>query len=198
MSAARNLLADLALIGAKLEPAGDRLILRAGPTAIPAALVSRVREAKADLLATLAACPDRAAHRGNEDRKHGGNSPRHQAKDRSFECFVVEWLNQHPAPSAPGRCVWCGESESLSAVVLPFGTEPETHAWLHAECWPAWQQARRADAIAALAATGVGPDRPQAWRQIAIDHGRLPSMSGKGRKVETKNITKPYEPTASA
>ena len=58
MSAARDLLADLDLIGARLEPAGDRLILRAGPTAIPAALVRRVREAKADLLATLAVCTD--------------------------------------------------------------------------------------------------------------------------------------------
>src|SRR5262249_36170776 len=133
------------------EPAGDRLILRAGPTAIPAALVSRVREAKADLLATLAACPDRTLLRGDEDR---------EAKDRSFESFIVEWLNKHPAPSTPGRCVWCGKRESPSAVVLPFGTEPETHAWLHAECWPTWQQARRADAIAALAAMGVGPDRP--------------------------------------
>ena len=49
MNAARGLLNDLAMIGATVEPAGDRLILRAGPTAIPAALVSRVREAKADL-----------------------------------------------------------------------------------------------------------------------------------------------------
>jgi hypothetical protein len=31
---------------------------------------------------------------------------------------------------------------AISAVVLPFGTEPETHAWLHAACWPAWHQAR--------------------------------------------------------
>lgn len=39
MSAARNFLADLALIGATLEPGGDRLILRAGSTAIPDMLV---------------------------------------------------------------------------------------------------------------------------------------------------------------
>ena len=35
MNAARELLDDLALIGATVEPAGDRLILRAGPMAIP-------------------------------------------------------------------------------------------------------------------------------------------------------------------
>ena len=58
MNAARDLLDDLAMIGATVEPAGDRLILRAGPIAIPAALVNRVREAKADLIATLAVCTD--------------------------------------------------------------------------------------------------------------------------------------------
>jgi hypothetical protein len=45
MNVARDLLADLAMIGATVQPAGDRLILRAGSTAIPAALISRAREA---------------------------------------------------------------------------------------------------------------------------------------------------------
>jgi hypothetical protein len=55
MSQARNLLDDLAIIGATVEPAGTQLILRAGTTAIPATLVRRVREAKSDLIAILAA-----------------------------------------------------------------------------------------------------------------------------------------------
>ncbi len=157
MSAAHDVLADLDLIGARLRAAGNRLILRAGPTAIPAALVRRVREAKADLLAAIAGCTDRTALRSDENSTHCGDSPRYQTKDRtfdSFDSFVVEWLNLHPAPSAPGRCAWCGLPETPSAVVLPFGTEPGTHAWLHAECWPAWHQARRADAVATLRATG--------------------------------------------
>ena len=70
MNAARELLDDLAMIGATVEPAGDRLILRAGPTAIPAALVNRVREAKADLIATLALPNDR---RGRDEQKHAGD-----------------------------------------------------------------------------------------------------------------------------
>jgi hypothetical protein len=78
MNVAYDLLDDLAVIGATLQPAGDRLILRAGRIAIPAALVHRVREAKADLIATLA---------GDEARG----------------ACIVKWLNQHPAPSAPGR-----------------------------------------------------------------------------------------------
>jgi hypothetical protein len=136
MNAARELLDDLALIGATVEPAGDRLILRAGPMAIPARLVNRVREAKADLIATLA---------GDEARG----------------ACIVKWLNQHPAPSAPGRCAWCGRPESPSAVVLPFGTEPGTHAWLHAECWPAWHQSRRRGAAMALRTMGITPRGPR-------------------------------------
>ena len=57
MTAARDLLGDLAVIGASIKPAGDRILLRAGASAIPAALVGRVREAKAELLVTLATRP---------------------------------------------------------------------------------------------------------------------------------------------
>ena len=84
--------------------------------------------------------------------------PRGTADDCRARC-VVEWLNQHPAPSPPGRCAWCGRPELPCAVVLPFGTEPGTHTWLHAECWPAWHQARHAETIAALAAIDIGHSR---------------------------------------
>jgi hypothetical protein len=149
MNAARELLDDLAVIGATVEPAGDRLILRAGPTAIPAALVNRVREAKADLIETF------ARHETGEEQEPLGKSQR-QFKPRASEACVVEWLNQHPAPSAPGRCAWCGMPESTAAVVVPFGTQPGTHTWLHAECWPAWHQSRRAEAAMALRRMGIG------------------------------------------
>ena len=153
MNAARDLLHDLAIIGATVEPMGDRLILRAGSTAIPATVVNRVREAKADLIAMLALRNDRGLAR--EEREPADKSVDQQFKHRSLEACIVDWLNQHPAPSMPERCAWCGKPESPSAVVLPFGTMPGTHAWLHAECWPAWHQALRADAIAALCAMGI-------------------------------------------
>ena len=86
--------------------------------------------------------------------EHGGLL-RAKAEFQAFDCCVVEWLNQHPAPSAPGRCAWCGKAELPGAVVLPFGTEPGTHAWLHAECWPAWHQERVAAANAALTPVGI-------------------------------------------
>ena len=46
--------------------------------------------------------------------------------------------------------------------LLPFGAEPTGHAWLHSRCWPAWHSARKAEAIAALAAMGI--DQPRTPR----------------------------------
>ena len=59
-------------------------------------------------------------------------------------------------PSAPGRCGWCGRSESQDAVVLPYGTEPGTHVWLHAHCWTEWRKMRRSQAQDALNRIGIG------------------------------------------
>ena len=147
MNTARQLLDDLAVIGATVKHGGDRLILRAGATAIPATLVNRVREAKADLIATFGL-------REAPEQNPSGDS-QSQSKSRRLQACIVEWLNQHSAPSAPGRCAWCGRLESRDAVVLPFGTEPRTHTWLHAHCWPAWHQSRREEAAIALRRMGV-------------------------------------------
>jgi hypothetical protein len=62
MSAVEELLDRLSEIGATIRPAGDRLILHAGPTAIPAGLVGRIRQAKAQLLWML---QERAALEAN-------------------------------------------------------------------------------------------------------------------------------------
>jgi hypothetical protein len=81
--------------------------------------------------------------------------PREEADSLAFANCVIEWLNQHPAPSAPGRCAWCGRQETQAAVVVPFGTEPATHAWVHAECWAAWHGERTAHAAAVLRTMGI-------------------------------------------
>src|SRR5262249_59405602 len=141
----------LAMMGATVGVARAGLFRRAGLTAIPATLVSRVREAKADLMATLVVRRDRT----EVQQKRIGNPPRPQPKDQTFEANIVDWLDQHPAPSPPGRCARCGRPGSLNAVVLPFGTQPGTHTWLHAECWPGWHQARRAEAIWAPQAMSI-------------------------------------------
>ena len=68
---------------------------------------------------------------------------------------IVKWLDRNPAPSPAGRCAWCGEPETNTAAVVPFGTEPGSHAWVHSECWRPWQAARRAEAVEALTRVGI-------------------------------------------
>jgi len=82
--------------------------------------------------------------------EHDRGFSRAEAERWAFECCVVEWLNANPSPSPPGLCTWCGQADMVGSVVLPFGSEPGTHAWLHAACWQAWGQARRVEAVAAL------------------------------------------------
>src|SRR5262245_23979643 len=77
--------------------------------------------------------------------EHDGDLLRAQAEVQAFESCLVEWLNRNPSSSSAGRCAWCGESETLSAMVVPFGAG-EHHAWLHADCWSAWRQSRRSEA----------------------------------------------------
>jgi hypothetical protein len=150
MNTARDLLEHLADIGASIQPAGDRLVLRAGPKGIPATLLSRVREAKADLIAALAVPAVDRPSVADARRRDLGSS---LCVTQRFEASIVKWLNDHPAPSEPERCAWCYKPHSPSAVVIPFGNEPGGHTWLHVECWPAWHRARRARAAAELHVT---------------------------------------------
>ena len=124
MSEASGLIEELTGIGATIEATGNGLVLRAGPYPIPSQLVRRVKDAKSDLVAVL--------------------------RTKSLESQVVNWLDDHPAPSQPGWCAWCGKRDRPEAVVLPFGTEVGKHTWLHAECWSPWHAARHANAVSAL------------------------------------------------
>jgi hypothetical protein len=87
--------------------------------------------------------------------EYDGGLPRKNAEAQAFECCVVKWLDLNPTPSARGHCAWCGQSESHDAVV-PYGTEPGTHIWLHRECWSEWQKMRRSQAKEALTRIGIG------------------------------------------
>ena len=93
--------------------------------------------------------------------EHDRGFSRAEAERWAFECCVVEWLNANPSPSPAGLCTWCGEVDMAGSVVLPFGSEAGTHAWLHATCWPAWRQARRVEAVAALSSIGIHPRHEQ-------------------------------------
>jgi len=62
----------------------------------------------------------------------------------TFEQNIVRWLDEHPEPSEPGRCAYCGETESRARPVVPFGT---AHTWLHSGCWRPWRAQRRFRAV---------------------------------------------------
>jgi hypothetical protein len=91
--------------------------------------------------------------------EHDGGLLRNQAELQAFEHCIVEWLNANPCSSPAGRCTWCGKPETPGAMVLPFGVG-ERHAWIHAECWPAWHQSRRAEAAIALRSMDIAPGSP--------------------------------------
>jgi len=86
--------------------------------------------------------------------EHDGGLVRIEAEVQAFKHCIVEWLNANPISSPAGRCAWCGKSETPGAMVLPFGAG-EHHAWLHADCWLAWHQSRRAEAARALRRMGI-------------------------------------------
>src|SRR5262249_21808651 len=66
--------------------------------------------------------------------EHDCGLSRVEAEAKAFEHCIIEWLNASPSPSSAGRCTWCGEAETPSAMVLPYRAG-DHHAWVHAECW---------------------------------------------------------------
>src|SRR5262249_18853038 len=162
MSAAEALKAARA-VGIQLEVDGDDLVLEASAPP-PSAILGVLSEHKAEIVGVRR--PGRDGWSAEDwqvffDERAGiiefdGGLSRTEAEAQALACCIVEWLNRNPTPSAPGRCAWCGQAESRDAVVFACGTEPGTHIWLHAECWPAWQEVRRSQATEALMRMGVG------------------------------------------
>jgi hypothetical protein len=144
---------------------GDALVLAAG-TAPPPAVLDLLASHKAEIVALLRPAND--GWSGEDwlaffDERAGiaefDGLSRLSAKARAFACCVAEWLNRNPARSPPGRCLGCSEAEHAHDALLPFGTEPTGHAWLHSRCWPAWHASRKAEAVAALGHMGIPTSR---------------------------------------
>ena len=163
MSAA-NAIRAARTAGVSLGIDGDDLVLEA-PAVPPPALLDLLSRHKAGVMALLRRRNDDgwSAEDWNVffDERAGmaefdGGLPREEAEARAFACCVVEWLNRNPARSTPGRCLGCGGGNHAHDPLLPFGIETTGHAWLHSRCWPAWYAGRRAEAVAKLAAMGIG------------------------------------------
>lgn len=150
---------------------GEDMVLHA-PAPPPPAVVKALSIHKAEIVALLRSAKDGWSAEDWQiffDERAGrfefvGRMARPAAEAQAFEACIVEWLNWHPAASSAGRCAWCGRGETPNVVVLPFGTEPGTHAWLHTECWRPWHQARRAEAVKALSRIGGISDAARSER----------------------------------
>ena len=149
--------------GIHLEVEGDDLLLEA-PAPPPTAVLDALSRHKAEIVRILHPAKDGWSAEDwrlyFEERaavaEFDGGLSRDEAEAQAFECCVVTWLDRNPPPSAPGRCAWCGQTEANGAVVVPYGSEPGTRASLHTECWPAWQELHRSQALEALTRIGIG------------------------------------------
>jgi hypothetical protein len=132
------LLADLAMIGAAVEPAGDRLILRAGSTAIPAPLVSRVREAKAELVALLTesthVAPSESIKPDPLARKvHRGIGPigLMKAMDSVPKCYLAAWRQfQCQCPAGVTEQAWRQAIDHAGRFLAQWGRLADSFGWL--------------------------------------------------------------------
>jgi hypothetical protein len=82
-----------------------------------------------------------------------GGFARPEAEVLAFEFCLGEWLGQNPVYSPGDHCYLCGGRANRSLV--PVGLAGAGEVWLHIGCSAAWRTARRADAVAALAAMGI-------------------------------------------
>jgi hypothetical protein len=150
--------------GVELALDADDLALKAA-SAPSAAMLDALSQHKAEIVVLLRPTEDGWSAKDwhvffNERAgtvQFDGGLPRADAEARAFACCVVEWLNRNFVCSPPGRCLACGGRNHAHDALIPHGTEPTGHAWLHSRCWPAWHAGRKAEAVASLATMGIAP-----------------------------------------
>jgi hypothetical protein len=161
MSAAEALRAARAA-GIQLEINAEDLLLEAAVEP-PVALLDALSRNKAGVIALLRASNggwSAEDWRAFFDERAGiaefdGELSRGEAEAQAFACCVDEWLNHHPVPSPPGRCLACGAGEQAHDALVPHEIEPTGHTWLHSRCRSDWHAAPVAEARTALANLGL-------------------------------------------
>ncbi len=148
--------------GVRVTLDGEDLLLQASARP-PASVLDALARQKARIAALLR--PGADGWTGEDwlayfDERAGvaefdGGLPRSAAEAQAFACCVAEWLNRNPARPMSGHCVECGNPDRPGDPLLPYGTEADSHVWLHSACWPAWHNQRQAQAIAALASMDI-------------------------------------------
>ena len=176
MTAAQELLDRLAEIGAEVKPAGDNLILRAGPKPIPGELVSELRRVKREVLARLSS-PDYAA-KGIDGRAVGdvldaawwrrhftirtlhwgltGRWTKDEVEGLAYGEVLDAWRKSQGRRWPVWQCAGCDEPiGSLSALLL--ADENRVHFDVERECLIRFGRHWRGEAAAGLRALGLEP-----------------------------------------
>ena len=138
--------------GIELALDGDDLALSAA-SAPPAAVLDALSRHKAEIVALLR--PGRDGWSAEDwqvyfDERAGiaefdGGLPRAEAEARAFECCVVEWLNQHPAPSPPGSCRWSARVNPRAPWCSHSGLPPQIRNSVLSD--PRTQRPNRGDSL---------------------------------------------------
>jgi hypothetical protein len=176
MSVARDLLDRLAEIGATVRPAGeDRLIVHAGAKPVPAELVHRLRQAKAEVLAALAPighAPEKRNRRAPAsswwfhhftirtiERELGGHRSHREAELLAFGDMILEWHRQHGIRPDPRRCAGCADElpDFAEIVVDRDGARVHFDSPHGVDCITAYGTLWRGAAVAGLQALGLRP-----------------------------------------
>lgn len=122
MTAAEELLECLAELGASVAPDGDRLVVRAGSSGIPAALMVRLRAAKPDVIAALAS----VTHTRRTD------------SGRTSEAADVAWWHRRFA-TRTSHWELGGYRSHLEAQCIAFNELLDEFRERHGRRWPRWQ-----------------------------------------------------------
>ena len=175
MSVANDLLDRLAEAGAKVEAAGNRLIVRAGAKPVPAELVQRLREAKTEVLAALAPArsmpsASEASYRCNPsdaawwrrpfiirtiDRELGGARSHAEAARLAWGELECRWHRLFGESIQEWQCAGCGEPiGGLLSLDLQDGNRVHLE---RLDCLIRYGERWRGAATRALTALGLRP-----------------------------------------
>src|SRR3954464_5833766 len=162
-----DLLDRLAEIGAKVRPAGDRLIVRAGANPVPAELVRELRRTKAEVLAALEPQQRQA---GNPEVENDpswwwqeyrvrtlkwqlcGRRAYDEAQQLAYGELINEWHHRH-AQADVRCCAGCGDTlpADVGLVVDQGGVRVHFDPVRGFDCLIAYGRRWRGKAVAALA-----------------------------------------------
>lgn len=84
-------------------------------------------------------------------REHDGRQTREEAERHALAETIEHWRALHPMPPSGPEigCVHCGKGAG-DPTLVPHLASGRGAFWLHTTCWPAFDRARREEALAAL------------------------------------------------